>query len=210
MARDKGPRDDRWYLNIMAPNTKGEKFAWLDPTSIYINGEAFHDLLDDLMADLDGVKCDVVAGLDAMGFVLGTGLATRMGVGFLPIRKAGKLCVDTDAVSFTNYSERTQNMEMRLPAFAPGTRVLLADQWVETGGTMDGAIRLVERQKGTVAGIAAVAIEDNPRIEEYRPKYPCVAAVVPGSEWQKQCNGQYLKSFETYEPEMAFPTIGDP
>ena len=45
MSRNKGLRDDRWYLNIMAPNTKGPKFAWLDPTSIYINGEAFHDLL---------------------------------------------------------------------------------------------------------------------------------------------------------------------
>ena len=42
----KGPRNDRWYLSIMSPNTKGEKFAWLDPTSIYINGAAFHDLLD--------------------------------------------------------------------------------------------------------------------------------------------------------------------
>ena len=50
MSRNKGPRDDRWYLNLMAPNTKGPKFAWLDPTSIYINGEAFHDLLDDLVA----------------------------------------------------------------------------------------------------------------------------------------------------------------
>ena len=59
-----------------------------------------------------------------------------------------------------------------------------------------------------LAGIAAVAIEDTPRVLEYREKYPCVAAVVPGTEWQKQCNAQYLKSFETYEPEMAFPTVG--
>ena len=42
---------DRWYLNIMSPNTKGEKFAWLDPTTIYINGDAFHDLLNDLVSD---------------------------------------------------------------------------------------------------------------------------------------------------------------
>jgi adenine phosphoribosyltransferase len=40
MSFDKGPRDDRWYFYIMAPNTKGDKFAWLDPTSIYINGRA--------------------------------------------------------------------------------------------------------------------------------------------------------------------------
>lgn len=202
---DKGPRDDRWYLNIMAPNTKGDKFAWLDPTSIYINQRAFTDLLDDLVADLDGVEYDVVAGLDAMGFVLGAALAARSGVGFLPIRKAGKLCVDTDKVEFGNYSGRTQDMEMRQPAFAPGTRVLLADQWVETGGTMDGAIRLVERQKGVVAGIVAIAIEENERTTNYRATYPCVSAVVPGSVWQTECNAQTLSSFDSYSPEMAFP-----
>ncbi|WP_146347223.1 phosphoribosyltransferase family protein [Phaeobacter marinintestinus] len=206
-AQDKGPRDGRWYLNIMAPNTKGDKFAWLDPTSIYINAQAFNDLQDDLLADLKerNVECDVVAGLDAMGFVLGAALASRLGVGFLPIRKAGKLCVDTDKVSFGNYSGRTQDMEMRKPAFAPGTRVLLVDQWVETGGTMDGAIRLVERQEGTVAGMVAVAIEENERTNEYRRSYPCVSAVVQGSRWQAECNSQTLSSFKTYTPEAAFP-----
>ena len=202
---DKGPRDDRWYLNIMAPNTKGGKFAWLDPTSIYINAEAFNDLQEDLLADLKDVECDVVAGLDAMGFVLGAALAARRGVGFLPIRKAGKLCVDTDKVSFGNYSGRTQDMEMRLPAFAPDTRVLLVDQWIETGGTMDGAIRLVERQKGVVTGMVAVAIEENERTNAYRATYPCVSAVVLGSRWQTECNSQTLSSFASYKPETAFP-----
>jgi len=207
MTRDKGPRDDRWYLNIMAPNTKGAKFAWLDPTSIYINGEAFHDLLDDLVADLKGLTIDVVGGLDAMGFVLGAALATRLSVGFLPVRKAGKLCVDTDKVSFNNYSGRTQDMEMRLPAFAKGTKVLLADQWVETGGTMDGAIRLVERQHGQVVAIAAVAIEENAVTKAYRAKYRCVSGVQQGSRWQSECNAQKLSSFKAYKPELAFPTI---
>ena len=158
MKDPKGPRDNRWYLSLMSPNTKGPQFAWLDPTSIYINAAAFNDLLDDLCADLDPNEIDVVAGLDAMGFVLGAAIAARLNRGFLPIRKAGKLCVDTDKVSFSNYSGRTQDMEMRTPAFAPGTRVLLVDQWVETGGTMDGAIRLVERQAGQVAGIATSSL----------------------------------------------------
>jgi len=200
-------RNTRWYLDIMSPNTKGEKFAWLDPTSIYINGAAFTQLLDDLTADLEGVDCDVVAGLDAMGFVLGAALATRIGVGFLPIRKAGKLCVDTDSVSFTNYSGRTQNMEMRTPAFAAGTRVLLVDQWIETGGTMDGAIRLVERQGGIVAGIATIAMEDNDRTAGYRAAYPVVTAVQPDTDLQEQCNRQTLDSFASYKPEMAFPKL---
>ena len=207
MTTTKGPRDDRWYLRLMAPNTKGPKFAWLDPTSIYLNGAAFHDLLDDLVADLDGVTCDVVGGLDAMGFVLGSALATRLGVGFLPIRKAGKLCVETDRVSFSNYSGRTQDMEMRHPAFAKGTKVLLADQWIETGGTMDGAIRLVERQGGTVVALAAVAIEENPVTAAYRQKYRCASGVVPGSRWQAECNAQRLSSFDSYTPEQVFPAI---
>ena len=206
MSRDKGPRDDRWYFPLMAPNTKGDKFAWLDPTSIYINGEAFHDLLDDLCAEIESDEVDVVAGLDAMGFVLGAAIATRIGRGFLPIRKAGKLCVNTDSASYTNYSGRTQDMEMRLPAFAPDTRVLLVDQWVETGGSMHGAMQLVEQQKGKVAGIVSIVIEECERTNEYRKKYKCISAIQPGTEWQRQANAQYLKSFKTYNPESAFPT----
>ena len=53
MSYDKGPKDNRWYLSTMAPNTKGDKFAWLDPTSIYINSRAYYDLLDDLCAEID-------------------------------------------------------------------------------------------------------------------------------------------------------------
>ncbi len=204
----KGPREDRWYLKLMSPNTKGEKFAWLDPTSIYINAAAFTDLLDDITAELNPDDIDVVAGLDAMGFVLAAGIAARIERGFLPIRKAGKLCVKTDSVAFSNYSGRTQDMEMRLPAFAPGTRVLLVDQWIETGGTMDGAIRLVEQQQGTVAGMVAIAIETNDRTAQYRVAYPCVSAVLPGTRWQEQCDRQTLDSFATYRHEATFPDAG--
>ena len=201
----KGMRDNRWYLNIMSPNTKGEKFAWLDPTSIYINTNAFIDLLDDLLGDLEEINCDVVAGIDAMGFVLGSAIATRLRKGFLPIRKAGKLCVDTKKVDFVNYSKRNQFMEIRFPAFEAGTKVIIVDQWVETGGTMGAAIRLIEQQGGLVKGVIALAIEENDNTKKLRNDYKCFSAVVPGSEWQKQCNEQYLQSFKSYEPNMAFP-----
>lgn len=201
----KGPRDDRWYFKLMAPNTKGDRFAWLDPTSIYINQAAFQDLLADLLADLEAIEFDVVGGLDAMGFVLGAAIAARRDVGFLPIRKADKLCVDTDRVSFTNYSGRTQDMEMRLPAFAADTRVLLVDQWIETGGTMEGAIELVERQKGVVTGLVAIAMEATPRAKELRARFPTITAIQPGTPWQEECDAQSLTSFEGYTPEQAFP-----
>ena len=201
----KGMRDNRWYLNIMSPNTKGEKFAWLDPTSIYINTNAFIDLLDDLLDDLEEIDCDVVAGIDAMGFVLGSALAARLRKGFLPIRKAGKLCVDTKKVDFVNYSKRNQFMEIRFPAFEAGTKVIIVDQWVETGGTMGAAIKLIEQQGGLVKGVIALAIEENDNTKKLRNDYKCFSAVVPGSEWQKQCNEHYLQSFKSYEPNMAFP-----
>ena len=201
----KGMRDNRWYLNIMSPNTKGEKFAWLDPTSIYINTNAFIDLLDDLLDDLEEIDCDVVAGIDAMGFVLGSALAARLRKGFLPIRKAGKLCVDTKKVDFVNYSKRNQFMEIRFPAFEVGTKVIIVDQWVETGGTMGAAIKLIEQQGGLVKGVIALAIEENDNTKKLRNDYKCFSAVVPGSEWQKQCNEQYLQSFKSYKPNMAFP-----
>jgi adenine phosphoribosyltransferase len=201
----KGMRDNRWYLNIMSPNTKGEKFAWLDPTSIYINTNAFIDLLDDLLDDLEEIDCDVVAGIDAMGFVLGSALAARLSKGFLPIRKAGKLCVNTKKVDFVNYSKRNQFMEIRFPAFEAGTKVIIVDQWVETGGTMGAAIKLIEQQGGLVKGVIALAIEENDNTKKLRNDYKCFSAVVPGSEWQKQCNEQYLQSFKSYEPNMAFP-----
>ena len=68
-------------------------------------------MLDDLCQEIDPKDVDVIAGLDAMGFVLAAGIASRIGCGFLPIRKAGKLCVDTDSAAMTNYSGKTQSMD---------------------------------------------------------------------------------------------------
>ncbi len=196
---------ERAYLAAMAPNVKGETFAWLDPSTLYINASIFRSVVDDLVAPFDPADVDVVAAFDAMGFVLGTAIAVRLGKGFLTLRKAGKLPVESDTVEFVNYSGRTQRMEMRTPAFRPGTRVLLVDQWVETGGTMDAGVRLVEGQGGVVAGIATVCIEENERTRAFRERYRCSTSVPPGSEWQRQCNAQRLDTFERYDPAVYFP-----
>ena len=139
------------------------------------------------------------------GFVLGTAIATRFGKGFLTIRKAGRVPVETDVVDFVNDSGRTQQMEMRKPAFAPGTRVPLVDQWVETAGTMDAGIRLVERQRGVVAGIAAVCIEESDTGAGYRGRCRCSTAVIPGTAGQDQCNRQTMDHFAGFDPACHFP-----
>jgi adenine phosphoribosyltransferase len=86
--------------------------------------------------------------------------------------------------------------------------VLLVDQWIETGGTMDGAMRLVERQGGEVAGIVAIAIETNERTAAWQRNLLCVSAVMPGTRWQEECDRQRLASFDSYRPERAFPDAG--
>ena len=198
----------RSYLAAMAPNIKGARYAWLDPSTLYINAAIFQAVVDDLVAPFDPAEVDVVAGPDAMGFVLGSAIAVRLGKGFLTLRKAGKLPVEADSVEFVNYSGRTQRMELRVPAFRPGTRVLLVDQWIETGGTMGAGVRLVERQGGVVAGIAAVCIEENERTQGLRERYRCSTSVLAGSEWQRQCNDQRLDSFNNFNPAVYFPDSG--
>ena len=199
---------ERTYLAAMAPNVRGETFAWLDPSTLYINATIFRSVVDDLVAPFDSNDIDVVAGFDAMGFVLGAAIAVRLGKGFLTLRKAGKLPVESDTVEFVNYSGRLQEMEMRTPAFRAGTRVLLVDQWVETGGTMNAGVRLVERQGGIVAGIATVCIEENARTHVFRERYRCATSVPLGSEWQRQCNAQRLEYFDRFDPAVYFPESG--
>ncbi len=206
-SSDSNDRDHRWYLDNMAPRSRGEKYAWLDPSSAYINARSFNAMLDDLLEPFSPEEVDVLAGFDAAGFVLGAGMAVKLGKGFLTIRKGGKIPVEYDVVDMNNYSGQTQQMEMRKPAFAPGTRVLLVDQWIETGGTMNAGVALVERQGGVVAGIAAVCIEDNDASRTMREKYKLSSCVQSGSAIQDQCNRQTLDSFASFSPEQCFPDI---
>ena len=121
--------DSDWYLRNMAPNVKDPTLAWLDPSSAYVNAKAFHSMLDTLCHPFESSRVDVVAGIDAAGYVLGAAMADRLGAGFLTIRKAGKLPVPTDEVDFVNYTGRAQQMELRKPAFKEGAHVY----WLTNG-----------------------------------------------------------------------------
>lgn len=189
-------RNERWYLDLMMPNTRGEGFAWLYPPSLYANPAAFKQILDDLAEPFLSAKVDVVAGLDATGFILGAGLAARLDAGFLAIRKAGGIATDSETATFTNYTGRAGQMEVHKSAFVPGARVVIVDQWIETGGTMFSAIGLIERLGGIVAGIATICMEETEATAKLRQNYACSTSVVPGTELQRQCNAHHLASFD--------------
>ncbi|XP_012695248.1 adenine phosphoribosyltransferase isoform X1 [Clupea harengus] len=191
-------RGKGWYISLMAPNTKGPTFAWLDPSRLYCNSQALSDCVKDLLKPFQNESIDIVAGIDAMGFILGSAVATTLGKGFLAIRKAGHLCVETQTQDYSDYSGREKLMEVRLDVLRPGLRVLIVDQWIETGGTMKAAIQLVEKQGATVVGVAAVAIENSEGGKWIKQNYKH-SNCIP-EELQSQIDSQYLESFKVFGP----------
>ncbi|CAJ1065169.1 adenine phosphoribosyltransferase [Xyrichtys novacula] len=183
-----------WYLSLMAPNTKGPTFAWLDPSRLYCNSKALEDCVKDLISPFLNDTIDLVAGIDAMGFILGASVATVLGKGFLAIRKAGHLCVATDNQNYSDYTGKEKTMEVRLDVLRPGLRVLLVDQWIETGGTMKAAIQLVEKLGSTVVGVAAVAIENTEGGKWIKENYK-FSHCIP-EELQSQIDQKRLDSFK--------------
>jgi adenine phosphoribosyltransferase len=90
-------------------------------------------------------------------------MALKLEAGFLPIRKGGKLPVLHDRESAVDYQGKEKVLELRLNPFPAGTRVLLADDWIETGAQARAAIALIERAGGVIVGIAAVGFRRNER-----------------------------------------------
>ncbi|XP_054650375.1 adenine phosphoribosyltransferase [Dunckerocampus dactyliophorus] len=189
-------RHKGWYLSLMAPNTKGPTFAWLDPSRLYCNSQALADCVQDLLGPFHNDTIDLVAGIDAMGFILGASIAAHLGKGFLAMRKAGHLCVSTQSQAYSDYTGREKSMEVRLDVLKSGVRVLLVDQWIETGGTMRAAIQLVERLGATVVGVAAVAIENSEGGKWIKDAYK-FSHCIP-EELQRQIDAKCLDSFKGF------------
>ena len=125
-----------------------------DLTPVFADAEAFAAVIDALTAPFEGAY-DIVAGVEARGFALAAGVAARSGHGLLLIRKAGKLPGDTLSESFSlEYGEAT--LEVHTGQLPAGSRVLLVDDVLATGGTLAASQRLIERAGWMLAGTAVV------------------------------------------------------
>jgi adenine phosphoribosyltransferase len=109
----------------------------------------------DRLATLDVGKVDKVAAVESRGFLFGVPLAMSLGVGFVPVRKPGKLPWKTNRIEYM-LEYGSDAVEIHQDAVQPGERVLLVDDLLATGGTMDAACQLVETCRGTVAACAFV------------------------------------------------------
>jgi adenine phosphoribosyltransferase len=130
-----------------------------DLTPMFADGPAFRELIDGIIemyrADDGTLTFDVVAGIEARGFVIAAAVAYASGVGVVPVRKAGKLPRATIAAPYAlEYGEAT--LEVHTDAFVAGHRVLVVDDVLATGGTAEATLGLVEQAGGMVAGFCVL------------------------------------------------------
>lgn len=134
------------------PNFPEEGIIFRDVTSILQDAEGLKLAIDELIKRLEGVEFDVVAGTESRGFIFGMPIAYALGKPFVPIRKAGKLPCETISESY-DLEYGTASIEMHKDAIQPGQKVVIIDDLIATGGTIEAAIHLVERLEGEVVKI---------------------------------------------------------
>jgi adenine phosphoribosyltransferase len=137
----------------------GIKFR--DITTLLGNARAFRRAVDELVQPWAGSKIDKVAGIEARGFILGGAVAHQVSAGFVPIRKKGKLPHTTVRVAYS-LEYGLDEMEMHADAIAEGERVILVDDLIATGGTAEGAVKLMRNMGAQV--LAACFIIDLPEL----------------------------------------------
>jgi adenine phosphoribosyltransferase len=130
---------------------KGISFK--DITTLLKDGNGFQEAIHTLAKFFEDRDIDVVAGPEARGFAVGAPLAYALGVGFVPVRKPGKLPAETLRYSY-DLEYGKDALEIHKDAVSPGQKVLIVDDLLATGGTVNAVIHLIEQLGGTVAGLA--------------------------------------------------------
>lgn len=124
-----------------------------DITPVLADAAAFQEVIDCFVAQAQGWSPDLVVGIESRGFVFGAPVALALGVGFVPIRKVGKLPAQTIQQEYA-LEYGTAIVEIHRDAIQPGQRVLIVDDLLATGGTAAAAAKLVETLGGKVAGFS--------------------------------------------------------
>lgn len=126
-----------------------------DITTLLKDPRGLRGTIDALRANYTGAQVDVVIGIESRGFIFAPALAYALGAGFVPVRKPKKLPAETSSVSY-DLEYGSDVLEVHRDAIAPGSRVLIVDDLLATGGTARAVTQLVEGLGGTVAGLGFV------------------------------------------------------
>ena len=134
---------------ISIPDFPKEGIIFRDVTGILMDADGLQLSIDSLMGMLDGIDFDIVAGSESRGFIFGMPVAYNLHKPFIPIRKKGKLPRATISEEYA-LEYGTATIEIHQDAIQPGQKVVLVDDLMATGGTMEAMIKLVERLGGEV------------------------------------------------------------
>jgi adenine phosphoribosyltransferase len=135
------------------PDFPKEGIVFKDITTLLKDKDAFKKSVDLLAKKFRKAHIELVVGVEARGFIFGAALAYKLGVGFVPVRKKGKLPAKTKSVTYElEYGKDV--LEMHEDAISPKTRVLIVDDLLATGGTIKAVSELVKAEKGVIAGLA--------------------------------------------------------
>ncbi|NGQ94256.1 adenine phosphoribosyltransferase [Brevibacillus sp. SYP-B805] len=144
--------DYKPYIRVI-PDYPQPGIRFKDITTLLKEGPVYKAAIDELAQFARELDAQVVAGPEARGFVVGAPLATALGLGFVPVRKAGKLPYETIKADYSlEYGK--DSLAMHVDAIEKGQRVLIADDLLATGGTITTTIKLVEQLGGVVVGAA--------------------------------------------------------
>lgn len=158
------------YLALIDTKTQGLRY---DVSPLFRDYEATQELIRDLVSPFLESGVTHVAGIDALGFILGAQVAQALKAGFVPVRKGDKLPVPTFSREYISSSGHFKRLELRTDAVSVGDRILIVDDWIETGAQMKSALGLFEHTKAEVVGMAAICIERNEKTEKLRAQYHC-------------------------------------
>ncbi len=134
------------------PDFPKEGIIFKDITPLWKEGKAFAASIDEIAAKYVDKQIDLVVGVDARGFIVGAPVAYKLGVGFIPVRKPGKLPYKTISASYS-LEYGTDTVEIHEDAISSGQRVLIVDDLLATGGTISAVAKLVEKLGGIIVGI---------------------------------------------------------
>ncbi|MDP2698226.1 adenine phosphoribosyltransferase [Thalassospira sp.] len=137
------------------PDYPKKGIMFRDITTLFGDADGLREVIDAMAGEFQDQKIDVIAGIEARGFIIGPAVAMALGVGFVPIRKRGKLPAETIEIEY-DLEYGSDIIEMHRDAIIPGQRVLVMDDLIATGGTALAAIDLVQKAGGDVAGCAFI------------------------------------------------------
>lgn len=143
-----------------------------DLLPVFTEGKLFHNIVKHIAARFATEQIDLVAAPEALGFILGAAVAERLGVGFLGLRKAERLPYKKEALQIesydTDYTKTEKTLGIYKKSDVAGKRILLIDEWIETGVTMQACKKLLETRGAKIIGIGTIGADlQTPQVKQW-------------------------------------------